>query len=87
MLPNPVPSGIGVKGRFGKQDLRYVAEEPCDKSPGWAELAVAATGTPIQEDRQASIVVRRKGLDRRRAKHVTNSCWREGSPAAWPVAF
>jgi hypothetical protein len=44
VLPKPVTSGIEAKGRFGKQDFRYVAEEPCDKSPGWAGLAVAGHG-------------------------------------------
>ncbi len=26
-LPKPMTSGIFAKGRFGKQDFRYVAEE------------------------------------------------------------
>jgi transposase len=38
-LPKPVTSGIEVKGRFGKQDFRYVAEEDVYVCPAGEKLA------------------------------------------------
>jgi transposase len=38
-LPKPVTSGIEAKGRFGKQDFRYVAEEDVYVCPAGEKLA------------------------------------------------
>jgi len=38
-LPKPVTSGIEAKGRFGKQDFRYLAEEDVYICPAGEELA------------------------------------------------
>jgi hypothetical protein len=59
-LPKPVSSGIEAKGRFGKQDFRYVAEEDVYICPAGEKLSLHQRGewvgpTPILDQRLSKL--------------------------------
>ena len=68
-LPKPMTSGINVRGRFGKQDFRYVAEEDVYICPAGERLAYHYTN---EENRALNL--RRYWTNACRSCAIKHSC-------------
>src|SRR5207248_2170812 len=67
-LPKPVTSGIEAKGRFGKQDFRYVAEEDVYVCPAGEKLAYHYT------NEENGLVLQRYWTNACRSCAIKNRC-------------
>ena len=67
-LPKPMTSGINVRGRFGKQDFRYVAEQDVYICPAGERLAYHYT------NEEHGLVLRRYWTNACQSCAIKHSC-------------